>query len=74
MAQLIVRNVDERLARRLKKLAVSHGVSMEEEHRRILKNALDGKDSFKVALSQIPLVGDDADFERVDGNHREIEL
>jgi plasmid stability protein len=40
MAQLLVRNVDPRLVKKLKSLAALHGVSAEEEHRRILKNVL----------------------------------
>ena len=40
MAQLLVRNVDESLIRKLKRRATLHGVSAEEEHRRILKESL----------------------------------
>jgi plasmid stability protein len=40
MAQLLVRNLDEELARDLKKRAGEHGVSVEEERRRILREAL----------------------------------
>ncbi len=69
MAQLIVRNLDEALVRTLKRRAGEHGVSTEEEHRRILREALEGngadkKKSFWQLLSEIPDVGSDADFER----------
>lgn len=40
MAQLVVRNLDPTLIRRLKERATAHGVSVEEEHRRILQSAL----------------------------------
>ncbi len=44
MAQLLVRKVDERIVRALKERAVAHGVSAEEEHRRILLDSLCLKD------------------------------
>ena len=40
MAQLLVRNVEDSVARRLKERAKAHGVSTEEEHRRILREAM----------------------------------
>ncbi len=40
MAQLLVRNLEDELVRDLKKRAGEHGVSVEEEHRRILREAL----------------------------------
>ncbi len=40
MAQLLVRNIPDEVARSLKKRAAEHGVSAEEEHRRILQAAL----------------------------------
>ena len=40
MAQLLVRNVDALLVQKLKRRASAHGVSVEEEHRRILRGAL----------------------------------
>ena len=39
MAQIVVRNLDEDVKARLKKRAVLHGRSMEEEVRQILLNA-----------------------------------
>lgn len=68
MAQLIVRQIEEKVVRRLKERAGAHGVSMEEEHRQILREALLGtptKDrTFKDLLLAMPGVGDDADFAR----------
>ncbi len=40
MKQLLVRDIDESLVRKLKRRAAAHGVSTEEEHRRLLKEAL----------------------------------
>ncbi len=43
MAQIVVRELEEEVKTRLKRLAESHGRSMEEEVRQILRNAV--KDS-----------------------------
>lgn len=40
MAQLLVRNLEDRLKVRLQRRAKTHGRSMEEEAREILRNAL----------------------------------
>jgi len=40
MAQILVRNLEDRLKGRLQRLAKRHGRSMEEEAREILRNAL----------------------------------
>jgi len=69
MAQLLVRNLEDELVRHLKKRAGEHGVSVEEEHRRILREALHGdalekRKSFWQVLSEMPDVGDEALFER----------
>jgi hypothetical protein len=69
MPQLIVRNLDEELVRQLKKRAGEHGVSAEEEHRRILRATLLGEcredqQSFKSFLMAMPDFDDDSLFER----------
>ena len=67
MPQLIVRNLEESVVRRLKKRAGEHGISMEEEHRRILREAVGSvakERSFWEHLSSFPDVGDDSIFER----------
>lgn len=47
MGQLLVRNVDDDLIRRLKEQAATHGRSAEAEHRAILERGLrDGSESF----------------------------
>lgn len=67
MGQLIVRNVDDELIRALKMQAAQKGRSAEAEHRDILRAALSRRRStktLKAFLSEMPDVGDDADFER----------
>ena len=56
MPQLIVRGIEEKLVRKLKQRAGQNGVSMEEEHRRILREALLGrkKPSLKDYLLAMP--------------------
>lgn len=68
MANLIVRNIDDDIARALKVRASKHGISAEAEHRQILKQVLTGpkKRTFVEILSQIPNVGDDSDFARLE--------
>lgn len=67
MAQLIVRNLDRELVRKLKGLAARHGRSAEAEHREILRKALKprapGK-TIKERLLEMPAVGTDRDFAR----------
>jgi plasmid stability protein len=68
MAQLVVRNLEEAVVRKLKQKAAKDGVSMEEEHRRILRSSLMKKSKPKMSfldfLCTMPNVGDDADFAR----------
>lgn len=66
MANLLVRNIDDAVVQALKARAGQHGVSVEEEHRRILRSALLGptRKPFADVLRSIPDVGKDSDFER----------
>lgn len=68
MAQLLVRNLEDELVRHLKRRAGEHGVSVEEEHRRILREALltdEGeRKSFWQVLGEMPEGGGDELFER----------
>jgi plasmid stability protein len=76
MAQLIVRNIEESLVKRLKTEAAKHGCSAEAEHRRILRAALQPggtQAGFKTLLLAIPPVGEDSDFERSPDHGRELE-
>ena len=78
MPQLIVRQIEEKVVRKLKARAGLHGVSAEEEHRRILRQALLGKapnrPSFKKFLLTMPDVGDDTIFERLPDTGRRLAL
>lgn len=78
MPQLIVRQIEEKVVKKLKQQAGAHGVSMEEELRRILRESLLGKagrrTSFKEALRAMPDVGKDVDFERGAQLRRPVKL
>ena len=68
MANLVVRNLDQRIVDALKQRAARHGRSAEAEHRAILEEVLLGmpkKKSFAEALASMPNVGQDEDFERI---------
>ncbi len=69
MPQLLVRNIEAAVVRKLRQKAAAEGISMEEEHRRILRQSLLGKEaapklSFKDFLLTMPDVGDDSVFAR----------
>ena len=67
MAQLVVRQLEETLVRKLRQRAAKAGVSMEEEHRRILRAALHSArkaQDFKEHLLAIPAGEEDDLFER----------
>lgn len=66
MANLVVRNVDEQIARALKERAARHNRSAEAEHRAILEQALlkTRRRSLAEVLAQMPAVGHDEDFQR----------
>jgi plasmid stability protein len=69
MANLVVRNLDQRIVDALKQRAARHGRSAEAEHRAILEEVLLGtpkKRSFAEALASLPNVGQDEDFERLE--------
>jgi plasmid stability protein len=55
MAQFLVRKLDEGLVRKLKRRARHHGVSTEEEHRRILVDALAREEAGKPSLAEFLL-------------------
>ena len=75
MANLIVRNIDDAIVKALKQRASRHGVSAEAEHRKILEQVLlqPARKSFAEVLQQMPNVGNDTDFERVqDDRDRDV--
>jgi antitoxin FitA len=78
MPQLIVRQIEDKVVKRLKARAGEHGVSMEEEHRQILREALLGEPArrvpFKEYLLNMPDAGPDNVFGRVRDKGRKVEL
>jgi plasmid stability protein len=78
MPQLIVRRIEDKVVKKLKARAGLHGVSTEEEHRRILREALLGKaakrPSFKEYLLRMPPIGPDSAFDRTPGRGRKVVL
>jgi hypothetical protein len=79
MAQLIVRNIEKEVVLKLKQRAAKEGVSMEEEHRRILRSSLQPKAkapklNFKEYLLTMPYFNDDSLFERKREMPRDIKL
>lgn len=77
MAQLLVRDIESDVVRELKVRAARHGHSAEEEHRQILRKALQPKGpakSLKDLLLDMPDVGEDRDFTRPEDRGRAVEL
>jgi plasmid stability protein len=79
MPQLLVRDLEEKVVRKLKQRAGEHGISTEEEHRRILREALfpeqkKDRPSFMEHLMSMPDVGSDDVFERQKDYGRDIDL
>jgi plasmid stability protein len=67
MANLIVRNISDDIAQALKVRASHLGMSAEAFHRQILEQVLmrPKKKRFIEVLKEMPNVGTDSDFERV---------
>ena len=68
MASLIVRDLDDRIVEALKTRAARHNRSAEAEHRALLEQVLlkPRRKTFAQALREMPNVGRDEDFARVD--------
>ena len=79
MAQLIVRNIEEEVTQKLKERAAKNGVSTEEEHRRIMREAVNenvlkpGMD-FKEFLMRGCGTDVDVEFPRAKDKMREIDF
>ena len=67
MGQLLVRELEQSIIDALKSRAAEHGRSAEAEHRAILEQVLlqPNRRSFVDVLMDIPDVGNDSDFVRV---------
>ena len=77
MAQLIVRNLDDEIVKRLRRRAAERGRSVEAEHREILREALlksRPRKSLKQHLLEIPNIGRDEDFVRLRDKSRKVRL
>ncbi len=78
MAQLIVRRLEAEVVAKLRERAARRGVSTEEEHRQILRQAVLGtrsrRASLKDLLARMPDVGDDELFERPRAEPRPVDL
>jgi antitoxin FitA len=72
MAQLMVRNLPEELVVALKRRAAKRNRSAEQEHREILKSALQGprRKALADVLANMPNVGEDDDFARQQSDRR----
>ena len=65
MANLLVRNIDDKVVVALKKRAGRENISAEALHRKILEEALlSRRKSFAEVIASMPDVGVDADFAR----------
>lgn len=78
MSQLLVRDLEPAIVRKLRSQAASLGISVEEAHRRLLRAALFGdtpgpKDNFIAFLQSVPS-GDDIEFPRSPDLPRSVEL
>jgi len=76
MAQLLVRDLEASVVRKLRLRAAAHGVSAEEEHRRILREALARSEERRPSLIEflVSLDGEYAPEEELDiTRSREIE-
>lgn len=78
MPQLLVRDIETAVVRKLRSSAAAQGVSVEEAHRRLLRSALVGnnpgpKSNFIEYLRNIPQ-GEDVEFSRTRDLPRHVEL
>ena len=80
MAQLIVRKLEDKVVRKLKERAAKYGVSMEEQHRRILRETLLKKSKPKMSLLDYLVAPPYVDVDLMkyipkrDKRHRKVDL
>jgi len=79
MPQLLVRDIEPLVVKKLRRRAADLGVSVEEAHRRLLRVALNGDNpsanfDFNRHLLSIPKDGDDIEFPRSRDLARDIDL
>ncbi len=78
MPQLLVRDIEASVVKKLRRRAAAEGISVEEAHRRVLREALVGvtpgpEDNFLDYLRAIPPAGA-IDFPRAKDRPREVSL
>ena len=78
MPQLLVRDIETAVVKKLRRSAAAQGVSVEEAHRRLLRSALVGnhlgpKRNFIEYLRSIPQ-GEDVEFPRTSDFPRHVKL
>jgi len=78
MSQLLVRDLEPAIVRKLRSQAAALGISVEEAHRRLLRTALFGdtpgpKDNFISYLRSVP-TEEDIEFPRFQDLPRTVEL
>lgn len=80
MSELVLREVEPSIVEKLKQRAEKHHRSVDEEHRAILRETLLGDSdqtptmTFEAYLRTMPDVGTDADFSRIEGAIRDVDL
>jgi len=76
MPSLVVRNLDQSIINALKERAVKHHRSSEAEHRAILAEVLmkPQRKSFAETLANIPAIGIDTDFQRINDETNEFNV
>jgi len=80
MADLILKEVEPAIVEKLQERAEQHSRSLEDEHKAILHDVLlpsetnSSKTTFEQYLRQMPDVGTDADFCRIEGTIRSVDL
>ena len=80
MAQLIVRKLEDKVVRKLKERAAKYGVSMEEQHRRILRETLLKKEKPKMSFGEFLISPPYVDVDLMkyipkrDKRHRKVDL
>ncbi len=78
MAQLLVRNIEDAVVKKLRGQAAEQGISVEEAHRRLLRTVLGDsaahpQDNLVAYLRSIP-TDDEVEFERAKDLPREVTL
>jgi plasmid stability protein len=80
VAELFVRDVEPAIVAKLERRAEEHRRSVEDEHRAILRDVLSADEqerptmTFEAYLRNMPDVGTDADFSRIEGSIRGVDL